>query len=193
MKELTPKQSRFYKRWSVQRKNRLGYILYRGPLHWVSIGFLIVLVESGFSSAGFSPINFMLKILFFAVLGIVASYNNFKINEKTFQSYLDQDDKISLGIARLEKEKQWEYENLRFQLGAENILTIQNKLFWLGNETPDPNQLEECMRSLRDDLQRLRENQRFATFTNNKQIRLLLFNNSDKIHPLKEELLLSQC
>ena len=192
MQELSPKQSLFYKKWSDQRKNRLSYILYRGPLRWIAIGFLVLLVESGFSSANFSLQNFLLKILFFAVLGIIASYHHFKINEKTFQSYLDHDDKISLGIAQLEKNKEWEYENLQFRLGDEQILTIQNKLFWLDNEMPDPNQLEECMSTLQDDLLRLRENQKFATFIRYRQIHLQLFNNSDKTHPLKEKLLLPQ-
>ena len=188
MKELTPKQSRFYKRWSVQRKSRWSYILYRGPLHWAAIGFLIVLVEASLNTGSLSPTNFTLKVLFFAVLGIFASYNNFNINEKTFQSYLDLDKEIELGVALLEKEQPWIFENLTLLCEKKEMLTIRNNLFWLKEEAPSPVQMEAGLQSICSDFERLKENKKFNAFVATKKIKLELYNNENPTTPLATQL-----
>ena len=174
----------FYEKWTIHRKNKWGYIFYIGILQGIAIGLLILLVEEILQKAPFHLSQFLLKLLFFTLLGIVLAHRNFGINEKRFQTCLVQDKKVDQGVITLENEKRWEHENLTLTLESEDLLLVRNKLFWLENDRPTDRQVGDCMKSLGEDLMRLKQNQTFSRFIENKRIKLQLFNNLDQTHPL---------
>ena len=184
MKELTKESSGFYEKWTLRRKNKWGYIFYLGTFQGIAIGLLNLLVEVILLKSSFNPSQFLAKLLFFTLLGIVLALRNFDINEKRYHSCLAQDKKVDVGVAILEKEKRWEHENLTLTLEAGDLLLIRNKLFWLEDDQPTASQLSDCMKILGDDLIRLKQNKAFSSFLKDKQIRLQLFNNLDQTHPI---------
>ena len=179
--------SDFYKKWTIRRTNKWGYILLLGILQGIAMGLLILLAEEILLKPTFNPSQFLVKILFFALLGIVLAHRNFDINEKRYHTFLAEDKKVEEGVAILEKEKRWEHENLLFMLEPADLLIIRNKLFWLENEQPTAAQLNKCMKILGDDLMRLKQNPTFSRFMENKTIKLQLFNNLGQTHPIASD------
>ncbi len=184
MKELSAGPSGFYEKWTVHRTNKWRYILFLGTFQGIAIGLLILLIEVILLKSSFNPSQFLVKLLFFTLLGIVLAHRNFGINEKRYHSCLAQDKKVDEGVAILEKEKRWEHENLTLTLEAGNLLLIRNKLFWLEDDRPTARQVDDCMKNLGEDLMRLKQNKAFSSFLEDKQIRLQLFNNLDQTHPI---------
>ena len=188
MKEFTNDTASSYEKWTIRRKNKWGYILYLGTLQGIAIGLLILLVEEILQKAPFHLSQFLLKLLFFTLLGIVLAHRNFGINEKRFQTCLVQDKKVDEGVITLEKEKRWEHENLTLTLESEDLLLIRNKLFWLEDERPTARQVGDCMKTLGDDLMKLKQNKAFSSFIEDKRIKLQFFNNLDQEHPIATDL-----
>jgi len=176
--------SGFYKKWTIRRTNKWGYILYLGILQGIAIGLLILLTEAILLKPSFNPSQLLVKLLFFTLLGIVLAHRNFGLNEKRYYTCLAQDKKVEEGVAILEKEKRWEHENLLLILESADLLIIRNKLFWLENDQPTSLQQKNCMKILGDDLMKLKQNQIFSRFIENKRIELQLFNNLDHTHPI---------
>ena len=177
MKELSPQQNRFYKSWTIQRRNKWGYVLYHGSVHWAAIGLIIALADESFNFGNIKPVNFILKILFFATIGIFSAYRYFRINEKAFQFYLAQDEEINKGVATLKNEKLWVYDNLTLSCEEESRMIVRNNLYWLKEEQPTEKQISACLQTLRDDITRLRWNKKFDAFAENNKIEFELYNN----------------
>ena len=174
----------FDQKWTLRRKNKWGYIFYLGTFQGIAIGLLILLIEVILLKSSFNPSQFLVKLLFFTLLGIVLAHRNFGINEKRYQSCLVQDQNVDQGVILLGKEKRWEHENLTLTLESENLLLIRNKLFWLEDERPTARQVDDCMKTLGDDLMKLKQNKAFSSFIKDKKISLQLFNNLDQLHPI---------
>lgn len=186
MKEILKGQSRFYRKWTIQRRNKWKYLLMHGTIYWVLFGLILLTTETIHNGNG-HPWKWVLTILLIAGAGIFKANADYQRNEKIYQTYFEDDPEIVKGVMKLETGLEWIWENLTIQCVDQQHLILRNNLFWLQEEHPAQPKLMECMQTLRDDLDRLRKNKEFAAFAENKLIQLQLFNNLDKSKPILEE------
>ena len=187
MIESAPNQSRFYKRWTIQRKNKWKYLLLNGTVYWIIIGLIIVITTEIHHIGDINPWKWIISILLFTGVGLINANNVFKRNEKIYQTYFEDDPGIVGGVLILESKNQWVWENMTFSCEEENLLIIRNNIFWLIEEHPTEKQLSECMLTMEDDLLRLIRNKAFSAFAEGRKIKLQLYNNEDKTHPIAEK------
>jgi hypothetical protein len=188
MQELNPMQSRFFNKWTIQRKNKWKYRFRHGSVHWMILGLIIIFTSDNIKISEINPLVLLLKLSIFACVGLVFGNNNFKHKEAIYQKYLLEDDEISKGALKLEKEKIWIFENLTIICKDEDSLEIRNNLFWLKSEHPNAKQLNDCMKVMQEDVNRLQGNTSFRSFAEGRIIKIQLFNNLDRINPLIEKL-----
>ncbi len=189
MKENSPKQSRFYKKWTIRRKHRWKYLLRQTTYDvviWILFGMILLAMGKGFQAGTLPLARIGLPILVIVVAGMIKANFQYNRNEKIYQTYLEDDPGIVLGVIGLESGKEMVWENLTLHLEEENLLTIRNNLFWLNEDHPSEKEMLECMQLLQDDLERLNENSAFAAFTKGKIISLQLFNNIDPSRPIAQ-------
>jgi hypothetical protein len=187
MKESAPNHYRFYNKWTIQRKNKWRYMLKHGIWSWVISGFIIAFTSKGLTIIKLHPFQLISMILVIIPLSLIMAHFDFKRNEKYYQTYLEDDKIIDNGVTALGKEKQWVHENLTICCTDENSLVIRNNLYWLKKDHPTEKQLSECMQTLEDDLLRLKRNTAFSAFAEGRKIKLQLYNNEDKAHPIAEK------
>jgi hypothetical protein len=187
MQELTPKQSRFFNKWTIQRKNKWKYRFLHGSVYWMIFGLIIILSNENFIIANINPLEFIIKILVFGAIGLLFGNKGFKFKESLYQKYLQEDEEIGKGVDTLAKEKLWIFENLTLIYNEDDSLVIRNNLFWLDSENPNANQLNDCLKVMQEDVKRLQGNIPFRSFTEGKKLKIQLFNNLDRTNPLIEK------
>ncbi|MEI7830992.1 MAG: hypothetical protein WCI31_14540 [Prolixibacteraceae bacterium] len=187
MQELSPKQSRFFNKWTIQRKNKWQYRFLHGSVYWMILGLIIILTTENFKLADINPLVLLLKLSIFAGVGLLIGNNNYKSREAIYQKYLLEDDVIGEGVLTLIKEKIWTFENLTLTCNEDELLVIRNNLFWLNSENPNATQLNDCINVMLEDVKRLQGNISFQSFFKGKKIKIQLFNNLDRANPLIEK------
>jgi len=162
-------------------------MLKRGIWAWFISGIIVALTSKDLKLNRPHPLQLIGMLFVIILLSLIMAHFDFKRNEKYYQTYLDDDKIIDNGVTALGKEKQWVHENLTLHCDDENILIISNNLFWLKEEHPTEKQLSECMQTLEEDLQRLKRNTAFSAFAAGRKLKLQLYNNEDKTHPIAEK------
>lgn len=188
MQELTLKQSQFFNKWTIQRKNKWKYRFLHGSTYWMILGLIIILTTENFKLSEINPLVLLLKLSIFAGVGLLIGNNNYKSREAIYQKYLLEDDAIGEGVQKLIKEKIWTFENLTLLCKEDGLLVIRNNLFWLKSENPNTTQLNDCINVMQEDVKRLQGNIAFQSFIKGKKIKIQLFNNLDRTNPLIEKL-----
>jgi hypothetical protein len=189
VQELNPRESRFIQKWTVQRKHKLKFLLIYGCIYWgLPFGLMTIIGQFGFHFEHFSLPALMVITALFIVAGLFYGNSMYKRHEEIYNVYLVDDEVIRQGVITIGKENQWEYENLTIIREEDDSFLVWNNLFWFGGEHPTTDEINECMRILKGDLNRLKENKAFAAFTENKKIKIQLFDNQDKRHPLAEQI-----
>jgi len=190
MKKPGNTNSEFYKKWSVQREYKWKYIFVHGSVLWgISVSITIMLGEKIFGSESRTLSSAIIMIAFFMAAGLFVGNSQFKQKEKLFEGLVAAEQLIGEGATILEVEKEWSHENLTFTLADNQTVLVRNKLFWLSDNQPTSTQVDDCMVSMSEDVTRFRENKIFGKFLENKKIKLQLYNNEDKIHPIAEKTL----
>jgi hypothetical protein len=187
MQELTSKQTQFFNKWTIQRKNKWKYRFLHGSVYWIILGLVLIFTTEKFKFEDINPLIFLLQLSIFAGVGLIIGNKNFNFQEALYQKYLREDDKIGEGVLKLEKEKMWTFENLTLLCKEDDLLVIRNNLFWLKSEQPNSKQLNDGMKVMQEDVKRLMGNIAFRTFTESMKIKIQLFNNLDRTNPLIEK------
>jgi len=128
-------------------------------------------------------------ISFFMAGGLFVGNRQFKKNEQIYDGLVADDNEMGKGALILEKEKAWSHENLIFTLTDDQTVIVNNKLFWLTDSHPTSIQTDDCIRTMLDDVTRLRGNKELGSYLENKKIKLQLFGNEDKANPIAERYL----
>ena len=188
MPELSPTQTRFFKKWSMKRKNKLRYIFIHGSVLWgLPVALTFILTEKILKEENLTILNVLITVCFFMAGGLLSGNRLYKQCEKNYGRLLEEDHKISDGVRILESEKSWHHENLIFSISDDQIVVVRNDLFWLSEDQLSVNRTNECFQVLMDDFSRLRENKALGSYLEKRKIKLQLFNNEDKIHPIAEK------
>ena len=188
MQDLSHKQTDFYQRWRIQRKNKWKYIFVHGSVLWgISVALTILVFENVFSSENKTLQSAVILISFFMIGGLFVGNRQYKQKEMIYDGLVAKDNEIGKGAILLEHEKEWSHENLTFTLSDNQTVVVRNKLFWLSDDQPNPSQAEDCILTMQDDITRLRENKILDSFLEGRMIKLQLYNNDDKIHPITEK------
>ena len=130
MKELNIKGERFLIKWENRRKKKWRYILINGCIYYgLSAATISFLIHSGFKVENMQLSWFIKYAIIFMVSGIFVVLRQFNQTDKIYLSLTD-DSEIIRGVEELKSEGIWKYENLKISLGSEDMITVQNDLFW---------------------------------------------------------------
>jgi len=187
MQELSPTQSRFYKKWSLQRQKKWKFLLLHGSLPWTLFGVIFIVNHRILRGEilGLGKIAYI--ILASAVVGLLfPGYYRFKQNEKRFAGLLREEKDLTEGIRLLSRDKVLIHENLTLTCPDDQSLVVRNNLFWLEEDQPTANQCIECIQELQNEVGKLLVNNEFKALVTNRKIKLELCNNQKRLLYTKE-------
>jgi len=186
MQELNPTQSRFYKKWSIQRQKKWKFLLLHGSLFWTIFGLISIVADRIFRGETFEANKLALIIIVFALFGLIPGYRLFKKNEQRFAGLLQEEEALTAEIRSLSRDKVLIYENLTLTCSDDQNLVVRNNLFWLEEDQPTANQCIECMQELQNEVRKLQANNEFKALVANRKIKLELCNNQKILLYTKE-------
>ena len=185
MKELSAKQEAFYLKWEQQRKKKWLYVFVHGIIYYgIPFGILYYFLLNRFNTENMDLYNFFTTLTIFGFGGILPGLRQYNNHEKAFLS-LNDDGQIFDGIKMLETGSAWNYENLIIKKQDNYTLVIKNELFWFEDDALT-NNLNDCLNVVRKDVDRLKTNKDFNIYSSQYNVKIQLFNNSDKEKPLIE-------
>ena len=180
-------QSKFYKKWSLQRENKWKFLLLHGSLSWMLFGVIFIVNHRIFwgETLGLGKMAYI--IFTSAVVGLLfPGYYRFKQNEKRFAGLQQEENSLTEEIRSLSRDKVLIYENLTLTCPDDQNLVVRNNLFWLEEDQPTTNQCIECMQELQNEVRKLQVNNEFSVLITNRKIKLELCNNQKIILYTKE-------
>jgi len=187
MKELNQKGEKFYNRWEECRKKKWQYIILHGSIYWgLPMAVVTFLTFNKFDIGKMELLKFFIHTIVFGIGGVFFGLWLYKNNENTYQR-LNDDDEIAKGIQVLKANGIWNYENLRIHQENDDLLVIQNELFWLDDKNLSPDKIEESYNLIRKDFKRLQKNKDFELFTRNRKVKIQILDNSGNDTPLSEK------
>ena len=189
MKELNKKGENFYRLWEKQREKKWRYVFVHGSIYWglpMAIG--TILLSSQFELENMSVSKLIISVSIFMIGGLGFGLSQFKRIDSIYLS-LNDDDEIIKGIHTIETGNVWNYENLVIKKDIDDILTIQNQLFWFEENELNSQKIEECFNLVYEDYQRLKKNKDFDQFISNQKVRIQILDNLDNQAILKERLI----
>ncbi len=73
------------RRWEVLRQRRGRYVLTHGVLMWTLVGAVFYVIELDFDWGRFSWLDFIIRLLVAAVVGLVAGHFSYRRRERIYQ------------------------------------------------------------------------------------------------------------
>jgi len=189
MKELSKKGENFYRLWEKQREKKWNYVFVHGSIYWglpMAIG--AFLINSQFEIGNMSISKLLISIVVFMIGGLGYGLSQFRRMDQIYLS-LNDDDEIKKGIQSIETGNIWNYENFIIIKESDEVLTIQNQLFWLEEKEITSKKIDECFNLVYEDFQRMKKNKDFSQFILNHKVIIQIMDNSDKKTILKEMLI----
>jgi len=179
-------QSKFYKKWSLQREKKWKFLLLHGSLFWTIFGLIFIVADRVFRGETLGVEKLALFILVSALFGLIPGYRLFKKNEQRFAGLLQEEEALTAEIRLLSRDKVLIYENLTLTCPDDQNLVVRNNLFWLEEDQPTANQCMECMQELQNEVRKLQANNDFKALVSKRRIKLELCNNQKILLYTKE-------
>jgi hypothetical protein len=184
MKELSNKGERFLIKWENRRKNKWRYILINGGVYYgLSAAIIAFLIHSGFKLENMQLSWFIRYAFIFMISGIFVVLRQFNQTDRIYLSLTD-DSEIINGLGTLKAGGIWSFENLKICSENEDILTIQNDLFWFDEKKPSKGNINKCYKMVCEDFNRLKKNTDFDSYVRNKKVKIRIVDNSGGSMPL---------
>ena len=189
MKEVSKKGEQFYSQWEKQRKKKWQYIFLHGSVYWgLPVAIISFLLNSHFKLENMQISKLVSSIIVFGIGGIGYGLWLFKRIDSVYLG-LNDNDKIMKGIQELQSGLIWNYENLKISQDQNEMIIVQNELFWYEKVNLSTGELNECFNLIIDDFRRLQKNSDFGEFAKNKKVKIQVFDNSANEVPLIEKMI----
>ena len=78
------------RRWEVTRQRRGRYLLTHGVLMWTLVGAVFYVIELDFEWTRFSWLDFGVRLLVAALVGLVAGHFSYRRRERIYQRHKDE-------------------------------------------------------------------------------------------------------
>ncbi len=184
MMKLNNKEERFLVRWENRRKKKWHYILINGGIYYgLSVAIISFLIHSGFKIENMQLSWFIKYAVIFMASGIFVVLRQFNQTDRIYMSLIDESEIIN-GIQSLKAGKTWDFENLKINNEGEEMVTIQNNLFWFDEKTPSSEKIKECYNLVYEDFMRLKKTAVFENYVRNKKVKIQILDNSGSNIPL---------
>ena len=189
MKEQNTRGEIFSTRWKEKRTKKWKFAFIHGSIYWgLPLAIILFLRDSHLQVENMILSNFLTDILFFMIGGYLFGLYQFKKIDVKYMS-LNDDEDIQKGIEKLKSGKFWNYENLLINKMDEKTLLVKNDLFWFKDSDISVDKINECFNLVMSDFQRLKKNLLFNEFSINFDVRLQIFDNSEKHIPLIDKII----
>ncbi|OFX72532.1 MAG: hypothetical protein A2X12_10465 [Bacteroidetes bacterium GWE2_29_8] len=186
MEELNAKQIKFLKKWVT---HKWLYIFYNTLILLLQLLIFTVIYVKIYNIENLKSLNFLDLFYTFIIPGIGVVFLNFKNMERQYLNWKNEVE-IKKGLKILKEKGVWSYENIKISKTSEELLVVQNELFWIdGNDTISSDKLDEFYNSVFADFKRLKRYKSFANYIKNKSIKIQIFDNLEGNTPLLEKMI----
>ena len=189
MKESRENGELFYSQWEKRRKKKWQYIFLHGSVYWgFTVAIISFLLNSQFKVEDMQLSKFISSIIVFGIGGIGFGLWQFKRIDSVYLG-LNVNDKITKGLQEIQSGQIWRYENLKISQDKNEMIIVQNELFWYEKVNLSAEELNECFKLIMDDFRLLQKNSEFGEFAKNKKVKIQVFDNSENEMPLIEKMI----
>jgi len=189
MKEMNARGLIFFNRWKKHRTKKWQYAFIHGSICWgLPVAIIFFLLNNHFQVDQMLLPKFLIVVIGFGIGGFFYGLNQYKRIDEIYMRVNDDED-IESGIEDLKSGKTWNYENLIINKIHDKTLLVKNELFWFEDSEVTVDKMNECFNLVMNDFQRLKKNSAFNEFTNDFEIRLQIFDNSEKVKPLIDKII----
>ena len=190
MKNVSKKKKIFYNQWEEQRKKKWQYIFLHGSVYWlISTAFvsLLLIINSNLKDI---PISMLIpSIIILGIAGISLGLLDFNRIDSIYLELKNENDEIMKGIQKIKSGLIWNYKNLKISLDKNEMIIVQNELFWYEKENLSSEVLNESFNLIMDDFRKLQKKSDFSEFAKNKKVKIQVFDNSANKTPLIEKVI----
>lgn|GEM_PF-746631 len=189
MKDLNKKGQQFYRQWEERRKNKWLWVFINGSVYWgLPIAIVTVFSRSNFHIENMKLSELAISVIIFGIGGMGYGLSQFKRIDNMYLA-LNDDDEIEKGIQTLKAGGIWNYENLKISKKDDEMLIIQNELFWFEEKEISTENINECLNLIRSDFSRLQKNKEFKDYFGTRKAMIQLFDNTGSNTPLVEKVI----
>ena len=189
MKESRENGELFYSQWEKRRKKKWQYIFLHGSVYWgFTVAIISFLLNSQFKVEDMQLSKFISSIIVFGIGGIGFGLWQFKRIDSVYLG-LNVNNKITKGLQEIQSGQIWRYENLKISQDKNEMIIVQNELFWYEKVNLSAEELNECFKLIMDDFRLLQKNSEFGEFAKNKKVKIQVLDNSGNELPLIEKMI----
>ena len=189
MKESRENGELFYSKWEKRRKKKWQYIFLHGSVYWgFTVATISFLLNSQFKVEDMQLSKFISSIIVFGIGGIGFGLWQFKRIDSVYLG-LNVNNKITKGLQEIQSGQIWRYENLKISQDKNEMIIVQNELFWYEKVNLSAEELNECFKLIMDDFRLLQKNSEFGEFAKNKKVKIQVLDNSGNELPLIEKMI----
>ena len=189
MKESRENGELFYSQWEKRRKKKWQYIFLHGSVYWgFTVATISFLLNSQFKVEDMQLSIFISSIIVFGIGGIGFGLWQFKRIDSVYLG-LNVNNKITKGLQEIQSGQIWRYENLKISQDKNEMIIVQNELFWYEKVNLSAEELNECFKLIMDDFRLLQKNSEFGEFAKNKKVKIQVLDNSGNELPLIEKMI----
>ena len=189
MKESRENGELFYSQWEKRRKKKWQYIFLHGSVYWgFTVAIISFLLNSQFKVEDMQLSKLISSIIVFGIGGIGFGLWQFKRIDSVYLG-LNVNDKITKGLQEIQSGQIWRYENLKISQDKNEMIIVQNELFWYEKVNLSAEELNECFKLIMDDFRLLQKNSEFGEFAKNKKVKIQVLDNSVNELPLVEKMI----
>ena len=189
MKESRENGELFYSQWEKRRKKKWQYIFLHGSVYWgFTVAIISFLLNSQFKVEDMQLSKLISSIIVFGIGGIGFGLWQFKRIDSVYLG-LNVNNKITKGLQEIQSGQIWRYENLKISQDKNEMIIVQNELFWYEKVNLSAEELNECFKLIMDDFRLLQKNSEFGEFAKNKKVKIQVLDNSGNELPLIEKMI----
>jgi len=191
MKELNKREQNFYTKWEKRRKNKWLYIFVNGVIYWaLPLAIVSVYLRSNFQIKNMELSELFIVVIIYGIGGLGFGLRQFKQTDNIYLE-LNDDDEILKGVQTLKAGEIWKYENLKIFEKEDDMLIVQNKLFWFEGKEHSSDHINECLNQVSEDFRRLQKNKDFKEYSKTRKVKIQIYDNKGSNIPLLEENILN--
>ena len=189
MKELNKREQNFYTKWEKRRKNKWLYVFINGSIYWgLPIAIATVFFRSNFHIENMKFTELLISVIIYGIGGLGYGLSQYKRIDNIYLE-LNDDDEILKGVKILKAGETWKYENLKIFEKEDEMLIVQNELFWFEGKAHSSDHINECLNQVSEDFRRLQKNKDFKEYATTRKVKIQIYDNKGSNIPLHEEII----
>ena len=189
MKEMNKREQNFYTKWEKRRKNKWLYIFVNGVIYWaLPLAIATVYFRSNFQIKNMELSELIIVVITYGIGGLGFGLRQFKLTDNIYLE-LNDDDEILKGVQILKAGEIWKYENLKIFEKEDEMLIIQNELFWFEEKAITSDHINECLNQVREDFRRLQKDKDFKEYSKTRKVKIQIYDNKGSNIPLHEKII----